>query len=207
MGGAFAVWLLLLDCVHMWPVTTNWPISRNFKYTSYWYFWILQIKRFPMVYNTWGNNNPPSRQSLWKKESSHLSNEKYLTLTGCTGKWHIATYSSFRHDRSHISKLKTWLFIYFVIFDLISTLQLNVGHVDGVETESVSTSDVTSYSGGSSQPASCTRDVFLIRQQSHVMMTTSPDQSSESNYLLSSFYADILNSLADQLIAFCFNRT
>ncbi|XP_033638990.1 uncharacterized protein LOC117299515 isoform X2 [Asterias rubens] len=54
---------------------------------------------------------------------------------------------------------------------------LNVGHVDGVETESVSTSDVTSYSGGSSQPASCTRDVFLIRQQSHVMMTTSPDQS------------------------------
>ena len=101
----------------------------------------------------------------------------------------------------HNPKPKTRLFVNFYIFDFISTLQLNVGHVDGVETESISTSDVTSYSGGSSQPASCTRDVFLIRQQSHVIMTTSPDESSESNYLLSSFYANIPNSLADQLIA------
>ena len=61
--------------------------------------------------------------------------------------------------------------------------------------------DVTSYSGGGSQlhtpvaavsQPGCTQDVFLIRQQSHVMMTTSPDESSESNYLLLSFYAVIL---------------
>ncbi|XP_033633065.1 uncharacterized protein LOC117294665 [Asterias rubens] len=46
--------------------------------------------------------------------------------------------------------------------------------------------DVTSYSGGGSQlhtpvaavsQPGCTQDVFLIRQQSHVMMTTSPDES------------------------------
>ncbi|XP_071794424.1 uncharacterized protein [Asterias amurensis] len=67
---------------------------------------------------------------------------------------------------------------------------LNVGHLDGVETESISTL-LSSYSSGGSQPASCTRGVFLIRQQSHVIMTTSPDQS-----IRPSIFKDIFPSIS-----------
>ena len=63
-----------------WHHKISW--QPEFKKNSYWHFWILHVKSFPMVYNTWGNNNPQSRHSLWKQDSSHLSVRKIWLRNG-----------------------------------------------------------------------------------------------------------------------------